>query len=1754
MRRFWLILAAVCAALIHSEGALGSSIYAEISPQWAPDTVLVGDTFNVDIYMQNTYGTMTGVSIPFVFYSPNQSISAVVHRDVHGYSPLDWFSQVRSTDSSILLLNGFGNIWSALKEFYSFSWNGALPDTVNFTGITFGGWVPDDTHKLYMSFAYRIDEAGTFCIDSCSVPNPASTFDWLFENQDVTVSFNGPYCWTVHDTTVVPNHPPVLDPIGNKQVNEGEQLAIHVTASDPDGTTPRLFVTGLPTGANFVDSGNGHGAFVWTPTFNQAGPYQVTFNATDEIDTDSEEITITVNNVNRSPILDPIGNKQVNEGEQLAIHITASDPDGTIPRLFVTGLPTGANFVDSGNGRGSFVWTPTYDQAGPYQVTFNATDEIDTDSEEITITVNNVNRSPVLDPIGNKQVNEGQQLAIHITASDPDGTIPRLFVTGLPTGANFVDSGNGRGSFVWTPTYDQAGPYQVTFNATDEIDTDSEEITITVNNVNRPPVLDQVAAGPQFVQEGDSLKLDVSASDPDGTIPFLYIQGGPASNAYFEDYGDGTGLFRFYPDIGQAGVYTVIFFASDGLLKDSELVVIQVQALSPGPCLSVAPNALEFSANYCGDSLEWNDSLHIVISNCGDGDLSWNVATEESWINYSPSEGLNFDSVAVWIDWENVEGLITEPLESGDTVYFYGTLTVTASGASNSPQYVNMTLMLYCEVEEYILTAEPAYFDYTLSLGDTLIDSFYVSEASGAQVEFYLANSQSWLLLPPAIDPEITPVSIKFAVTATGLTPGETYDDTIVVYSGADPALFEEVYIPVRLTLNAYKPVLVTIPDNFEFTVPAFDSLLNQKLFVYEESGQHLPFDAEAAEGTWLRIQPADSPGVFWQTPDTLFFDIITLGLTQDTYYDSIYIYNPSDTPLYDPVVVTVKLNVTTGQPSLVIETMPEYLEFDLYQGQVGYDSLYVYEVQGYNVPFTFSNSHGWLTVNPLGLPPYSTPTSLLAVANTSLLSPGIYTDSIVLVPTDIAAYFDTLFVPVILTVNPPIGPPGDSVWISTVPGVSGSDVIVPVYFRNLRPLEAIYLPLTWTSGDIILDEVTFDGTRVEYVDCKPIAIDNDTWHAEIAILPTFTPDVPSGRGLMAKLHFSIVQGALPAFIPLDTSSYFTGNGLMFVDDVLDVIHPTFISGGVVIDSTAGFVCGRVIDTAGNEIEGATVELWDDFPGGGLMLTDITDINGQFACHTTGISPFDAYAYKEGYYPGLVEGIQFGQIGIEIVLTPVSPVIPTIEWVDFYCDDNYYQGVPLPVGSVVDAYDPDGVHCGTYFVTVPGRYGPMPVYGDYADSPEDEGADPGDTISFFINGYPAAATGNTVWTADGDRFEVCLDIFRVEDRIIPLTNTWNLISWNVDTPTDDIAQLLASVSDCIDVVHGFEHKGLTYDPDLPDFSSLLSTDHLHGLWIRMDCPDTLVISGTPVAATTPIHVEAGWNLVSYLPNVPDTTPHALNSIYDHLIVARGFDGEGLVWDPNEDPAYSNLQHLRPGLGYWVKVTQDDVLIYPGTGPSVLFRQALGAVARLYAASQVNPSRLWMDVYSYGLKLDNELLPYGSVVEAIDAFGRVVGAATVGAEGRFGFMAVYGDDPATSEKEGLAAGDHFSLRIDGVETAESFVWRESGARLEIESPLTSLSSSRIVPDDFYLGQNFPNPFNPATTIFFSLPRTMHVTIDVYNVLGKKVSTIYDGTASAGSNSVIWNGSDQYGEPAASGVYFYRMKAGDLVMSRKMVLMK
>jgi hypothetical protein len=142
---------------------------------------------------------------------------------------------------------------------------------------------------------------------------------------------------------------------------------------------------------------------------------------------------------------------------------------------------------------------------------------------------------------------------------------------------------------------------------------------------------------------------------------------------------------------------------------------------------------------------------------------------------------------------------------------------------------------------------------------------------------------------------------------------------------------------------------------------------------------------------------------------------------------------------------------------------------------------------------------------------------------------------------------------------------------------------------------------------------------------------------------------------------------------------------------------------------------------------------------------------------------------------------------------------------------------------------------------------------------------------------------------------------------------------------------------------------------------------------------------------------------------------------------------------------------------------------------------------------------------------------------------------------------------TRDARVLRSGDNYVFEDYAAEPGNTYHYRitihEDGeAATSFETTITTPAGSLA------LEQNVPNPFNPNTSIPFSIDRDTHVSLKVYDSSGRLVTTLVDRPMRAGRHSEQWNGRDSAGNPATTGVYFFRLTAGSKTLTRKGVLLK
>ena len=327
-------------------------------------------------------------------------------------------------------------------------------------------------------------------------------------------------------TIIVDNDPLTLDPVGNKNIDENETLTFSASASNAEGDPVSFSLTDAPVGAS-IDSSSG--VFSWTPTEAQ-GPesYILNVNAASGDLSKSEEITITVNEVNT----DPVANAQsvsTDEDADLIITLTADDSD--IPANTLTySIVDDPSYGTVSLAGDKATYTPESNYNGADSFTFKVNDGmVDSAPATISITVDPVNDDPIaINDTASVKEDETltiSKLGLLSNDSDVDGDLLTLTNVSNPVHGNVAIDGD---NVTFTPDVDYFGPASFDYTISDGSLTDTATVVVTVNSVNDAPVANDGSAS---TVEDTPVTINLSASDIDGDPLTYLIVDGPANGA-----------------------------------------------------------------------------------------------------------------------------------------------------------------------------------------------------------------------------------------------------------------------------------------------------------------------------------------------------------------------------------------------------------------------------------------------------------------------------------------------------------------------------------------------------------------------------------------------------------------------------------------------------------------------------------------------------------------------------------------------------------------------------------------------------------------------------------------------------------------------------------------------------------------------------------------------------------------------------------------------------------------------------------------------------------------------------------------------------------------------------------------------------------------------------------------------------------------------------------------------------------------------
>ncbi len=385
----------------------------------------------------------------------------------------------------------------------------------------------------------------------------------------------------------------------------------------------------------------------------------------------------------------------------------------------------------------------------------------------------------------------------------------------------------------------------------------------------------------------------------------------------------------------------------------------------------------------------------------------------------------------------------------------------------------------------------------------------------------------------------------------------------------------------------------------------------------------------------------------------------------------------------------------------------------------------------------------------------------------------------------------------------------------------------------------------------------------------------------------------------------------------------------------------------------------------------------------------------------------------------------------------------------------------------------------------------------------------------------------------------------VEERSISstLSSGWNLVGLPVQPADSSVTVLFPNAT---------PNTLFSYNGSYVNASSLQAGK---GYWINMPAAETVTIAGQSIDNLA-IGLQSGWNLISDI-----SCPIALNNISDpnNIIVPGTFFGF--------NGAYVSVDSLKPGNAYWVntnaagQITLDCASVdVPKTSQRIAKSEFLENFPKLTLSEAATGNQ--QDLY-FNVNLPEELDIHQFSLPPTPPAGV--------------FDARFNNDSQISENaesEILLQSKQFPITIIpgnlGPDFSQQIVLNEitgnevvASHRLETAHPIVlqnprvhklRLSISDAIPETFSVFQNYPNPFNPETVINYQLSITTEVTLTVFDMLGRKVRTLLKGQQVAGSYEITWDGRDASGKPVASGVYLYRVSAGDLQITKRMILLR
>jgi len=427
---------------------------------------------------------------------------------------------------------------------------------------------------------------------------------------DGSLSTNDTFTLTVNAV----NDTPTISDVADQTINQDAATGtLGFTVGDVETAAASLIVSGsssnpaLVPNANIVFGGSGANRTVTvTPAAGQSGAAIITISVSDGSLTASDTFALTVN-ANTAPAISDIADLAINEDASTGvIGFTVGDLETPVAGLIVSGfssnpsLVPNANIVLGGSGASRNVSvTPLANASGSAVITVTVSDGLLATSDTFTLTVNAVNDAPTISNVADQAIDQDTAAGpLNFTISDIETAAAGLTVSGssanqsLVPDANIVFGGSGAGRTVTvTPAAGQTGTALITVTVSDGSLAGSDTFTLTVNAVNSPPTISDIA-NQSINEDGSTGTINFTVGDAETAAAGLVVTASSSNpslvpNANLSLGGAGSNrTISATPLANQSGASTITVTVSDGSLTTSDTFVLAVNAVNDTPVIS----------------------------------------------------------------------------------------------------------------------------------------------------------------------------------------------------------------------------------------------------------------------------------------------------------------------------------------------------------------------------------------------------------------------------------------------------------------------------------------------------------------------------------------------------------------------------------------------------------------------------------------------------------------------------------------------------------------------------------------------------------------------------------------------------------------------------------------------------------------------------------------------------------------------------------------------------------------------------------------------------------------------------------------------------------------------------------------------------------------------------------------------------------------------------------------------------------------